>query len=421
VTYAIQVKNLSKKYRLGVLGYGSLQKDLVSWWARLRGKEDPNALLAGATSQLDSKGEFKALEDVSFDVPEGEVLGIIGHNGAGKSTILKILSGITSPTEGEITLRGRLASLLEVGTGFHPELTGRDNIFINGAILGMTKREISRKFDEIVDFSGIGQFIDTPVKRYSSGMYVRLAFAVAAHLEAEILLIDEVLAVGDAEFQKKCLGKMGEVARGGRTVLFVSHQLAAVQNLCSKVIWLKQGRLLTSGPPDTVIADYIKAVSPTADSSSKEALAFNQEQNIKLASVAILDEYGKDRGFGMAGSPCSLQLSFWSMNEIKAATVYIIINDAQTKQLCLLSNKLTGQRIDIPKGDSEFTCNMNKLPLQPGEYTLTIRVFSDMGTVIYLPVGILFRIVDGDFFGSGILIKEYWAGPLLIEHDWKQT
>ncbi|MFZ9295445.1 MAG: ABC transporter ATP-binding protein, partial [Bacteroidia bacterium] len=221
----IKVENLGKQYHLGQVGTGTITHDLNRWWHRLRGKEDPY-LKIGETNDTTKKGKSDlvwALRDINFDVKQGEVLGIIGKNGAGKSTLLKILSRVTSPTVGEIKVKGRIASLLEVGTGFHPELTGRENIFLNGAIMGMSKQEISSKFDEIVDFSGVERYIDTPVKRYSSGMYVRLAFAVAAHLEPEILIVDEVLAVGDAEFQKKCMGKMKDVSGAGRTVLFVSH------------------------------------------------------------------------------------------------------------------------------------------------------------------------------------------------------
>jgi lipopolysaccharide transport system ATP-binding protein len=235
----IKIENLSKQYRLGTINHGTLHRDLQSWWARLRGKEDPNSLIYSQqplnTSITDDR--FWALKDISFDVKEGEVLGIIGLNGAGKSTILKIISRITTPTRGTVKIKGRVASLLEVGTGFHPELTGRENIFLNGAILGMTKSEIRSKFDEIVDFAGIEKFIDTPVKRYSSGMYVRLAFAVAAHLEPEILVVDEVLAVGDSQFQKKCLGKMKDVSKEGRTVIFVSHNMGAVDYIRSQNIF----------------------------------------------------------------------------------------------------------------------------------------------------------------------------------------
>src|SRR5688500_14883915 len=235
----IKVENLSKQYRLGNVGTGTISHDVNRWWHGIRGKEDPYLKIGEENNpSVKSNSEYVwALRDINFAVNHGEVLGVIGRNGAGKSTLLKILSRTTAPTTGSVKIKGRVASLLEVGTGFHPELTGRENIFLNGAILGMTKREIKTKFDEIVDFSGVERYIDTPVKRYSSGMYVRLAFAVAAHLESEILIVDEVLAVGDAEFQKKCLGKMGEVSKGqGRTVLFVSHNIQAISSICERGI-----------------------------------------------------------------------------------------------------------------------------------------------------------------------------------------
>jgi len=254
----IKVENLSKQYNLGVLGHGSLSKDLQSKWARFLGREDPNTQINLGSSRLDidSDEQFWALKDVSLEIRRGEIVGIIGRNGAGKSTLLKILSRVTAPTSGTIKVKGRIASLLEVGTGFHPELTGRENVFLNGSILGMTKQEINEKFDEIVTFSGVEKFIDTPVKRYSSGMYVRLAFAVAAHLEPEILVIDEVLAVGDSEFQKKCLGKIQEVSKGGRTVLFVSHSMPMISSLCSQCILLNSGTIKVMGRTGDVIAAY---------------------------------------------------------------------------------------------------------------------------------------------------------------------
>lgn len=256
----IKIENLSKQYRLGNVGTGTLSHDLNRWWANIRGKEDP-FLKIGETNTQNTKGNSDyvwALKDINLEVMPGEILGIIGKNGAGKSTLLKLLSRVTAPTTGSIKARGRIASLLEVGTGFHPELTGRENIFLNGAILGMTKAEIRSKFDEIVDFASIERYIDTPVKRYSSGMYVRLAFAVAAHLEPEILVVDEVLAVGDAEFQKKAIGKMGEVSKEeGRTVLFVSHNLAAVKQLCKSGIVLANGTISFSGSSEEAIQNYI--------------------------------------------------------------------------------------------------------------------------------------------------------------------
>ncbi len=257
----IQIENLWKEYRLGVIGHGTLTQDLQSWWARIRGKEDPNEkiypMLSGQEAQIEGD-RFWALRDINLEVKQGEVLGIIGRNGAGKSTLLKILSRVTAPSRGSVKIKGRIASLLEVGTGFHEELTGRENIFMNGSILGMPKYEIKRKLDEIIDFSGVEDFIDTPVKRYSSGMRVRLAFAVAAHLDPEILVVDEVLAVGDAEFQKKSIGKMQQVSEEGQTVLFVSHNMGAAERLCSVGILLKNGVIeISKQPVEQVIQSYI--------------------------------------------------------------------------------------------------------------------------------------------------------------------
>lgn len=255
----IKVENLGKQYRLGQVGTGTLSHDLNRAWHRMRGKEDPY-LKVGEMNDRSIKGESEwiwALKDVSFEVMQGEVLGIIGKNGAGKSTLLKILSQITSPSVGEIKIKGRIAALLEVGTGFHPELTGRENVFLNGAVLGMSKAEIKNKFDEIVDFSGVEKYIDTPVKRFSSGMLVRLGFAVAAHLEPEILIVDEVLAVGDVEFQNKCLGKMNEVSKSGRTIIFVSHNMQAVSQLCSRAILLENGTLTYNGTVQEAVKKYL--------------------------------------------------------------------------------------------------------------------------------------------------------------------
>jgi ABC-type polysaccharide/polyol phosphate transport system ATPase subunit len=258
---AIEVENLSKAYQLGQIGTGTISRDLERFWTtKIRGKEDP-FLKIGQTNDRTTKGESDivwSLRDLNFEIEQGDAVGIIGRNGAGKSTLLKLLSRVTSPTTGSIKVKGRIASLLEVGTGFHPELSGRENIFLNGAILGMRKSEIQRKFDEIVDFAGVERYIDTPVKRYSSGMYVRLAFAVAAHLESEILIVDEVLAVGDAEFQKKCLGKMGDITKGeGRTVLFVSHNMGSINQLCQKSILLKNGLLQNLGKTNDIIDIYL--------------------------------------------------------------------------------------------------------------------------------------------------------------------
>lgn len=288
---ALKAENISKQYRLGQVGTGTISHDLNRFWYKIRGKEDPY-LKIGEANDRTTKGESEyvwSLRDINFEIEQGDAVGIIGRNGAGKSTLLKLLSKVTKPTTGKIYTKGRIASLLEVGTGFHPEMTGRENVYLNGAILGMTRKEITRKFDEIVDFSGVERYIDTPVKRYSSGMYVRLAFAVAAHLESEILIVDEVLAVGDAEFQKKCLGKMGDVSKGeGRTVLFVSHNMTAVENLCTQAISMKQGAITDIGKTDLIVKNYL------ADNIiNNRRIEFNNIQtaigneNIKLVYASI--------------------------------------------------------------------------------------------------------------------------------------
>ena len=253
---AIKIEHVTKQYRLGAIGGGTLKKDLQSWMARRRGKEDPNSRI-GSKQNIKVGDRFLALDDINFEVKKGEAVGIIGHNGAGKSTLLKLLSRVTAPTEGKISINGRIASMLEVGTGFHPELTGRENVYMNGAILGMTKAEIDKKFDEIVAFAEMERFIDTPVKRYSSGMYVKLAFAVAAHLDCEIMVMDEVLAVGDMRFQQKCLGKMGDSSQhDGKTVLYVSHNMSTIRQLCTRCIVLDHGHLIYDGDVDTAIGIY---------------------------------------------------------------------------------------------------------------------------------------------------------------------
>ncbi len=288
----IKVENLYKEYKLGVINHGTLTHDLQSWWARMRGKDDPNSLISAHHNINAETNSFLALKDINFEVKAGERLGIIGKNGAGKSTLLKILSKITSPTKGNVKIRGRVGSLLEVGTGFHPELTGRENIYLNGAILGMRRKEIDTKLDEIVDFSGIEKHLDTPVKRYSSGMNVRLGFAVAAHLEPEILVIDEVLAVGDIAFQKKCLGKMSEVSKEGRTILFVSHNLASVTNLCNKGIVLDKGASIYEGDASSATAFYTNQMMTRPDEVEISDVDI-QSNKVTFISARIVDKDGQ--------------------------------------------------------------------------------------------------------------------------------
>jgi len=287
----LRAENISKQYRLGQLGTGTISHDLNRLVAKLRGKEDPYLKVGEANdrSKADGSDYVWSLKDINFDVKQGEVLGIIGKNGAGKSTLLKILSQVTTPTTGQVKVRGRIAALLEVGTGFHPDLSGRENIFLNGAILGMTKHEIKSKLDEIVDFSGVAKYLDTPVKRYSSGMMVRLGFAVAAHLEPEILIVDEVLAVGDAEFQKKCLGKMQDVSEEGRTVLFVSHNMGVMKSLCHKIILLKNGCIDLVGEPEYCIGKYMEVETQNKNVSNVK-YDFDSNKEFQVREVKLLDE-----------------------------------------------------------------------------------------------------------------------------------
>lgn len=320
----IKAENISKQYRLGTVGTGTIRDDFKRFWHKVRGKEDP-FLKIGETNDRSIKGESDyvwSLRDINFEINQGDSVGIIGRNGAGKSTLLKILSQVTLPTTGKIYTKGRIASLLEVGTGFHPEMTGRENIYLNGAILGMRKHEISRKLDEIIAFSGVERYIDTPVKRYSSGMYVRLAFAVAAHLESEILIVDEVLAVGDADFQKKCLGKMNEVSKGeGRTVLFVSHNLDAVKRLCSKGLLMQNGNLIHTGDINSTLDAYLlNYSSETKTSMINFPIDINKEAQV--LSVSLKDKDGND------------MMEFFSNQEI---CIHIKLNNTVTNEKARLN------------------------------------------------------------------------------------
>ncbi len=340
---AIEIESVSKEYRLGIIGHGMLYKDLQSWWARTRGKEDPNAMV-GSQQPAGTPGNdrFLALDNVSMEVKQGDTVGIIGRNGAGKSTLLKILSRVTAPTRGVIRLNGRVASLLEVGTGFHSELTGRENVFLNGAILGMNRDEIGRKFDEIVNFSGVERFIDTPVKRYSSGMLVRLAFAVAAHLEPEILLVDEVLAVGDAEFQKKCLGKMGEVAKEGRTVLFVSHNMTAIRSLCARAVLLDRGRIVVDGASERAIGYYLsqatveKAVVLQDEIEARmEGVILRNTPHIRAVEIGTFDGAGEPKRSFYSDEPICVKVTFRCLRVVHDLRVILLLTDEKDTMLLL--------------------------------------------------------------------------------------
>jgi lipopolysaccharide transport system ATP-binding protein len=374
MSVTISIEHLSKVYRLGQIGTGTFANDLNVWWAKTRGR--PNPLLRIGEKVQDNQEELWALHDVCFSVEQGEVLGIIGRNGAGKSTLLKILSRVTAPTAGKIKVKGRIASLLEVGTGFHPELTGRENIYLNGAILGMGRREIDRKFDEIVDFAEIEKFIDTPVKRYSSGMYVRLAFAVAAHLEPEILVVDEVLAVGDAEFQKKCLGKMGEVAMEGRTVLFVSHNMSSVLQMCTRAMLLKNGQVSQLGSVPDIVEQYVNEnqlmVSCERDLTS--VVRADSKYQPLIQEIRLLKGRELARQFDALGE-FSIVVACYLTPDIfhKVSLGFVVADNLGNRQFVSHSN----QYLDYPVKESQkafFCATVDELPLVPGNYKIDLHL-----------------------------------------------
>jgi lipopolysaccharide transport system ATP-binding protein len=374
----ISVENLSKTYRLGQIGTGTFTYDLALWWAKMRGRPNP-LLRIGERDHGNREGEsIWALRDVNFEVEQGEVLGIIGRNGAGKSTLLKILSRVTAPTDGKIKVNGRIASLLEVGTGFHPDLTGRENIYLNGAILGMSRNEIKSKFDEIVGFAEVDKFIDTPVKRYSSGMYVRLAFAVAAHLEPEILVVDEVLAVGDADFQKKCLGKMGDVAKQGRTVLFVSHNMASIENLCRKGILLDHGYLNYSGNVSDTVDIYKRnlMVDLASERGNESHVLYQSADHTQRSAFSIrrIEVFEDDEPAQaiFTWSKLTFRIHYFAEYSVRMGAVVLRVSSLNNETLLLLSTR-PGLNVpmEIQTGEHCVDCVLlDKLPLSAGEYVL---------------------------------------------------
>jgi lipopolysaccharide transport system ATP-binding protein len=412
----IRVEGLSKQYQIGLAKQrhdtfrDQFAEGFKGLFQRGRHSGDP-------VDQI-----FWALRDVSFEVKSGDVVGIIGRNGAGKSTLLKILSRITKPTTGRAEIHGRVGSLLEVGTGFHPELTGRENIYLNGAILGMKKQEIDRKFDDIVAFADVAKFIDTPVKRYSSGMYVRLAFAVAAHLEPEVLIVDEVLAVGDFAFQKKCLGRMSEVADQGRTVLFVSHNLAAVENLCNKVIMLQGGKAVFSGTPTEVINAYLSTLSDTTSSGdtvidlrSAAGRPSNYKQMLSLLEL-YTEEDTPIAGCLKLGSPLKINVAF----ELQASTPHldVTVTFQNTLGQRILGVSSTYQPVP-PSADRagkyKLTCEIPSFTLLPGEYYVSVFLDIDGVNVDRAEEAARISVVDSDYYGNG---KLKYVGQVLLEHHW---
>lgn len=365
---AIKIENVSKEYRLGAIGGGTLKGDLQTWWARKRGKEDPNAKI-GTRTDIKVGERFLALDDINLEVKKGEALGIIGHNGAGKSTLLKLLSRVTAPTTGTIGINGRIATMLEVGTGFHPELTGRENVYMNGAILGMSKKEIDEKIEEIIEFSEVGQFIDTPVKRYSSGMYVKLAFSVAAHLDSEIMVMDEVLAVGDMKFQQKCLGRMGDAAHGeGRTVLYVSHNMNTIRQLCNRCIVMDHGRIVFDGDTEEAIALYmendLKMMPLTIDCSGRRSYK-DIDEKIRFQRITFLDKTVSPTY--LQGERIHLLVDYYAEREIHNYAIRLVI---QTIDKVRVGMAMTEPTLNTASGAHSMEVNFPIDWLAPGKYSI---------------------------------------------------
>ncbi|MGA2954793.1 MAG: ABC transporter ATP-binding protein [Thermodesulfobacteriota bacterium] len=422
IDIAIKVETLSKLYRIGSRqkGYKTIRESIVNAVAA------PFRRLSSTFGRRSSFSDFPsavghsiwALRDISFEVKRGEVVGLIGSNGAGKSTLLKILSRITEPTHGYAEIHGRLGALLEVGTGIHPELTGRENIFLTGAILGMGKGEIERKFDEIVAFAEVDKFIDTPVKHYSTGMMVRLAFAVAAHLEPEILLVDEVLAVGDMAFQKKCLGKMEETTKGGRTVLFVSHNMGAIRQLCNRVFWLDQGKLMANGGVEKVVADY-------QAESSKGFIQRNLESDfLRIEAVILQAKEGQPRSSFRPGEDLVIEIHFFAKKFIRKPYFWVTVV-SQYGSLIGASMLLDGHQPDSIDGDGTLTCTLRNIPLLPQTYSVRMGVRAENGVVFLIRTAeVAFFTVEGTAKSLGF--KEERAdtlmgngAPVVIPYEWK--
>jgi lipopolysaccharide transport system ATP-binding protein len=410
----IEVDDLGKRYRIGALKKPRTRAQEIRRLAAA-----PFDWLARTLRAASDEETLWALRHVSFQVRRGEVVGIIGRNGAGKSTLLKILSRITEPSEGRAVIRGRVGSLLEVGTGFHPELTGRENVYLNGAILGMKRAEIARKFDEIVAFAEVEKFIDTPVKHYSSGMYVRLAFAVAAHLETEVLLVDEVLAVGDLPFQEKCLGKMANVAHEGRTVLFVSHNISAVEQLCDRAVVLARGGVAACGPAKETTQSYWRSVHESPAESLADRTDRRGTRALKFVGLKLLDAKGGETAYATAGADATLALEYESKSEHPLQNVHVAmaVRGRMDEPVCHLSTRVASHDFEKVPARGVFLCRLPKLPLQPGRYAIT--VFCSVGGDIadWVQQAGTFQVQSGPFFQTGLLPPPQY-GSLLVAHSW---
>jgi lipopolysaccharide transport system ATP-binding protein len=419
---AIRVEKLSKQYQLGgpqgVYQYRTLREAVTD--AALA----PVRRLKGLDRARAAAPAVWALKDVDFEIQPGEVVGIIGRNGAGKSTLLKVLSRITEPTSGRAVIHGRIASLLEVGTGFHPELSGRENVYLNGAILGMSRREIEGKFDDIVQFAEVEQFVDTAVKRYSSGMYLRLAFAVAAHLEPEILVVDEVLAVGDASFQDKCMGKMGEVAHQGRTVLFVSHNMSSITALCGRALWMHQGQVAGDGEPLKIVHRYLESVfSQTKAAEGFTSLEERKDRKgdgrMRLTHVRLLDARGNPVPYFESGQEVQFAIGYRSKKEsiLDSVTIGFTLLNERQQFISYCQNDVAQGAFRGIEPSGEFRCRIPKLPLMPGRYTLSIACKSGVVAADGVYNACEFEVVEGEFFPTRLLPTPGY-GDVLFEQDW---
>ncbi|WP_045220316.1 ABC transporter ATP-binding protein [Desulfonatronum thioautotrophicum] len=418
---AIKVQNLSKAYRIGTQAekadtlVGSAMNLIKAPLRNFRRLKSLNTF----NTKEESDDILWALRDVSFEIKRGEVVGFIGRNGAGKSTLLKILSRITEPTTGEIEIRGRVSSLLEVGTGFHPELSGRENVYMNGTILGMKKAEIDGKFDEIVDFSGVERFLDTPVKRYSSGMKVRLAFAVAAHLEPEILIVDEVLAVGDAEFQKKCLGKMQDVASGGRTVLFVSHNMGAVQNLCVRAYALRNGLMVDEGVSREVIQRYLSSLCLNKnDAFSMDNPDRKGSGELRLTDAYLVNKHGDRIETIIAGEPVSFYFDYTAVRDLDDLLLTFTVYDEFGVAVTSINTGLNGFIVHSSGRSGTITCIIPRIPFAVGNYRVAVAIHSKKEKLDHIPGAIMFTVCDSIFFSTSKIPQRGYC-TVYVDHEWQ--
>jgi lipopolysaccharide transport system ATP-binding protein len=409
---AISIEGVGKQYVLGQReSYQSLRENITRAVKRIVHRTPPQ-----------KENRFWALRDVSLQIPKGQIVGLIGRNGAGKSTLLKILSRITALTEGRVVLSGRVGSLLEVGVGFHPELSGRENIFLNGAILGMRRHEIQSKFDEIVAFAEVDRFLDTPVKRYSSGMYVRLAFSVAAHLEPEILLVDEVLAVGDAAFQKKCLGKMSSVAREGRTIVFVSHNMVALMALCERGVLFESGRLVADGSANETVDRYLHDVNNVAENALAQRQDRRGNQLLRIIGFEMRDARGVAVPNVASGQDVTLALNYESAKDARLSNVHVAIgiHGRFDESLFHLSNSTSNDEFRLLSPQGVMECHIPQLPLQPGNYTFNLYCTVGEDVADWVQNAGTIVVEGGDFFGTGRMPGTD-GGPFLVKHRWSAS